>query len=813
MNRVVTLFVAFFLCFQASIVGLASADLSSLTDAGQTDELDRPLVLWQALNDGRILTVDTEGNVSVNAFSNGILSTQWTVFLDVDANHARLDAAQELVSIAHQNGAYVVQMSTQTVYRNITTPDPVNDAVLDGDGNLWLVYYAGKRRADEYDNSGLTGISTTFITSGISAFDILNDGRIAIASYDKKIYVHSSEGVLTNTLNDPTGIVFRLNAIDNTTLLAGTNGGEIYRYDTDTWNVDSRSLGHTKQVTYLSSTPSMYVIGAKQGKINFLDSTNFTLLESFTSSGDIIGVEPEFTGQFFSVGVTPSDTKIRYFDLDTDQDGVNDLNDAFPNDATQTTDADGDGYGDNEAGVNPDAFPSDETQWADSDGDGRGDNLAGTNPDLFPSNPGQWADADGDGYGDNKDGQDGDAFPTEGTQWADADGDGYGDNPNGFKPDACPSINAFSSIDRYGCLDADLDGYSNPDENWTVEDGADALPNNPTQWLDGDGDGYGDASDGQDPDACPWEFGTSTKAVSMNANSTSGYVAIPSFGCLDEDGDGWVDRTESPLMEIDPNEHFDADGDGVGSNSDYDDTKGFIQTEQDHCLNDKNDTSEACLGWNDPAYQAYKNNVEEGELVLGFYAWNTSQQTSPSSETPLNVDEDTLNQVITVGIVAFVGLTGVILLVAFLANKRKIAATTKEYGGMNPAFSGNAAKEALEDKAGMSAAGGVISDDAWDDDVQELNFETESNGFDDMALKTGDAPSQTVAISYEEESIEAIAGMSAPTSEPEPEPAEETTPEAPPEAPPLPEGGLPEGWTMDQWRWYGHEWLAKYGNN
>jgi len=35
----------------------------------------------------------------------------------------------------------------------------------------------------------------------------------------------------------------------------------------------------------------------------------------------------------------------------------------------------------------------------------------------------------------------------------------------------------------------------------------------------------------------------------------------------------------------------------------------------------------------------------------------------------------------------------------------------------------------------------------------------------------------------------------------------------PAEAPPLPEGGLPDGWTMDQWRWYGHEWLAKYGKN
>ena len=66
-------------------------------------------------------------------------------------------------------------------------------------------------------------------------------------------------------------------------------------------------------------------------------------------------------------------------------------------------------------------------------------------------------------------------------------------------------------------------------------------------------------------------------------------------------------------------------------------------------------------------------------------------------------------------------------------------------------------------------------------------------------------------MTYAEESIEAIAGVSSEPA-PEPEPAQETT-AMPAEAPPLPEGGLPEGWTMDQWRWYGHEWLAKYGKN
>ena len=807
MNRRLAVFMVFLLSAQCA-VGSAAGDLSLLTDGGETDSLDRPLVLFTTLNDGRVLTVDNQGNVSVNSFSKGVLSTQWTVFLDVDANKARVDAAQELVSVAHDDGAYVVQLSTQSIYWNISSPDPVDDAVLDQEGDLWLAFFAGKRRADQYDTSGFTGVSSTTVSSGISAFEILHDGRLAIASYNKNIYVHNSDGTLSTTLTEPNGIVSNLREIDNTTLLAGTTGGTVYHYNTETWASSSLSLGHTKQTTYLGTAGDMYVVGAKQGRVSFIDQTNFSVLETFTASGDIIDVVPEFTGQFFAIGAIPTKTTVRYFDLDSDQDGVNDLRDAFPNDATQTEDQDGDGYGDNPAGNQPDAFPNDETQWADTDGDGYGDNVAGENPDLFPNNADQWADADGDGYGDNTNGQDGDVYPEESTQWADADRDGYGDNPDGFKPDSCPTVNAFSSLDRYGCPDSDLDGYSNPDENWTVDDGADALPNNPTQWLDGDGDGYGDASDGQSPDSCPWEFGTSTKAVSVDANSTTGYVAIPSFGCLDEDGDGWVDRTESPLMDIDPNEHFDGDGDGVGSNSDYDDTKGFIQTEQDHCLNDKNDTSEACMGWNDPAYQAYLSSVEEGTLVLGYNAWNTTKNDNPGSSSETLVDEDTLNQVIMVGLVAFVGLTALILGVAFVINRRKMAATTKEYGGVAPGASTNASLEALEGRGGMSADGGIIADASWDDDVAQLDF-TENDGFDDMAIKSDDAPAEAESMTYEEESMEAIAGVSV---EAAPEPVAET-PAMPAEAPPLPENGLPDGWTMDQWRWYGHEWLAKYGKN
>ena len=42
---------------------------------------------------------------------------------------------------------------------------------------------------------------------------------------------------------------------------------------------------------------------------------------------------------------------------------------------------------------------------------------------------------------------------------------------------------------------------------------------------------------------------------------------------------------------------------------------------------------------------------------------------------------------------------------------------------------------------------------------------------------------------------------------PTPEPVQPTVPAGPP----LPETGLPEGWSMDQWNAYGNQWLEQYG--
>ena len=142
---------------------------------------------------------------------------------------------------------------------------------------------------------------------------------------------------------------------------------------------------------------------------------------------------------------------------DTDGDGLSDLDDAcddtppgFPilangctDESALDTDLDGDGYSGVYAyDIDPitglhvnqtgDAFPSDATQWFDQDGDGYGDNPSpANNADDCPAETGtSYIDFlgcydDGDGYRDENEPE---ALRGDPTQWRDSDFDGYGDN-------------------------------------------------------------------------------------------------------------------------------------------------------------------------------------------------------------------------------------------------------------------------------------------------------------------------------------------------------------------------------------------------
>ena len=236
---------------------------------------------------------------------------------------------------------------------------------------------------------------------------------------------------------------------------------------------------------------------------------------------------------------------------DYDLDGYSDSIDVFPVESTQWLDSDGDGYGDNSEGFEGDAcidvagtsiedsfgcpdadsdgwsdlndaFPNEGTQHSDADNDGFGDTLTGYQGDECPGISGASTldrfgclDTDEDGWSDLND-----AFSEDSTQHSDSDGDGFGDNPSGTTPDSCPGIYGLSEEVRYGCPDADGDGW---------EDRLDAYSDDARLWSDADDDGYADQTGTNQSDDCPEVFGTSVEDLR---------------GCLDSDGDGWSDSTD-----------------------------------------------------------------------------------------------------------------------------------------------------------------------------------------------------------------------------------------------------------------------------
>ena len=225
-------------------------------------------------------------------------------------------------------------------------------------------------------------------------------------------------------------------------------------------------------------------------------------------------------------------------DTDDDGDGIPDTLDAFPFDATESTDNDGDGIGDfsdidddndgwtDDEEPNCATDPMDHTSVpADNDGDHMCD-LQDTDDDNdgtmdidddFPMNPNEQRDLDGDGTGDNAD------IDDDGDGWLDTtevicrNAGGYGD-PNNADVEPVDNETDPGADGVYGTDDDDPttivgDGLCNaidPDDDndgiadpleyevnaagvcITCESWEDHFPWDPTEQYDGNDDGLGD---------------------------------------------------------------------------------------------------------------------------------------------------------------------------------------------------------------------------------------------------------------------------------------------------------------------------------
>ncbi|PXF23244.1 MAG: hypothetical protein CXX71_02390, partial [Methanobacteriota archaeon] len=509
---VLTTFLLLALALPAAYAPTASA--TNLANAGYIANFEGNVVGWWLTNDGETIVVNESGGISAFYWSGNQVTNTWgeTIVGNVTVNCGAYDAAQNRLALCTNTGVQVYSSDLQTHLYTITTTEPVDAVSWDGDGDLWVGLRTA-RRAMEYTDITFTGSQTAPHAVGLSAVLGMPNGSVVTAGRDLVVRVHDEWGVPyeNQTLMDIGSAVSGLYLLDNgSTMLVASEGGQFVTYTLNgtLWELeDDVTLSPGGIIrTVVDMGDGRLAMGTHNGHLYLLNSSDRpSELARFSNLGSVVGVQKGEGSSFrvLTAGISMSDVVL--FDVDSDDDGHVDTVDDFPNDATQHTDSDGDGYGDDPQGNNSDVYPFDATQWSDRDGDGYGDNVDGTNGDEFPDNPDQHVDTDGDGYGDNPLGQDGDRYPNDSTQWRDSDGDGYGDEQGGNAPDGCPDLAGNSYADRVGCPDSDGDGFSNPlegDPTCSVSnpDGADAFKLEPTQWCDNDEDGYGDNATGDKPD-------------------------------------------------------------------------------------------------------------------------------------------------------------------------------------------------------------------------------------------------------------------------------------------------------------------------
>lgn len=331
-------------------------------------------------------------------------------------------------------------------------------------------------------------------------------------------------------------------------------------------------------------------------------------------------------------------------------------------------------------------------------------------------------DADDDGYADSVD-----AFPSTPSQWADTDEDGYGDSPTGLNGDQCPGTYGTSTEDRFGCTDTDGDGWSNPSSSWGIDSGADAFVQEASQHADLDGDGFGDAADGYQADACPAQAGASFQ---------------DRFGCADDDGDGW--SNEADALPNDITQYLDTDNDGFGD--------AFDGNQPDSCPQTPGDSTEGrygCVdsdgdGWDDESDDYPENSMfwsdDDGD------SYPDQQNTNMSDDCPTIAGSSTLDRL---GCLDTDG---------------------DGWSDSGDAFPNDANKHASSSSVmfmgtGVALLVGLVG----------LLLFTRRKQTDVAPLSVFDTP-QPMA-------------------------------QQPQVGPPLPAEGLPQGWTMEQWAWYGEDYL------
>ncbi len=523
-------------------------------------------------HDGEIVFVTAGVENSLAVFKRNPHSG-WLTFSEA-LTDGKLDSANQLVSGLKQAAEVVQSHDNKSVYVTGLLSNAVAVFNIDPDTKQLLFQQVVQQGGVDDENNVVSELG------GPISIDITTD--------DKYVYVASmfSDALLGFKRNNVTGKLTLIQTLKNGlddgagNIISGLTGPSAVTLSSDNQFVYAIGQQDNSLVVFkrdINSGKLLFVQALENGSLDKKNNliTNMQNAQSVTTSSDSLHVYVS-SNDFAMVTFereslymdTDNDGLLNKIDADDDNDGVEDQQDVFPFDVTESLDTDGDLIGDN-----ADVFANDPAQWFDTDNDGISNHIDldddnDTLPDTWELSVGlnlmDPSDAVLDIDADELNNLDEFSAKTNPSLW-DTDGDAmpdgweiqYGLNalwPNADEdPDNDNWVNFVEYQNGTDPLDPDTDGDG-------VIDSEDLFPLNPDEDNDNDNDGIGDNEDlDDDNDGMPdvWE-----EQYGFNPFD-------PSDADIDTDGDGFTNLEEylAGTDPLDPNSFpnglmndFDADG-------------------------------------------------------------------------------------------------------------------------------------------------------------------------------------------------------------------------------------------------------------